>query len=101
MSPRTQKRRRDAEASSYWTLRRIGAIVAIRRSELELGQADLAIRLGVPDATLVAIEQGRYYPRLALVPRLGHALDTSPGTIGQSGIRFSGAPASTGRGQGC
>lgn len=100
MSPHTQKRRRDAEASNCWTLRRIGAAVAIRRSELELGQADLAIRLCVPNATLIAIEQGLYDPRLALIPRLEHALDTSPGTISQSGIRFSGAPASTGRGQG-
>lgn len=100
MRPRTQKRRRDAEAPSCWAFRRIGAIVAIRRSELELGQADLAIRLGVPTATLIAIEQGLYDPRLALILRLEHALDTAPGTIGQSGIRFSGAPASTGRGQG-
>ena len=37
MRPRTQKRRRDAEAPSCWAFRRIGAIVASRRSELELG----------------------------------------------------------------
>ncbi|HLR95009.1 MAG TPA: helix-turn-helix transcriptional regulator [Jiangellaceae bacterium] len=99
MSPRTQQRR-DAEASSYGTLRRIGAAVASRRCELELGKSDLATRLGVPTGTLIAVEQGRYDPRLSLIPRLEHALATSPGTIGQSCIMLSELPASTGRGQG-
>ncbi|APX31772.1 hypothetical protein BH708_02500 [Brachybacterium sp. P6-10-X1] len=81
MSPRTQPQR-DASASSYWKLRCIGAVVAIRRSELELDQADLAARLGVPTATVVAIEAGRYDPRLALIPRLETALAMTPGSIG-------------------
>ena len=99
MSSRTQSQR-DASSPSYWTLRRIGAAVAIRRGELELDQDELAARLGVPTATVAAIEQGRYDPRLALIPRLEHALDTAPGTFDHPGAGPSGTQLNIERGRG-
>src|SRR5699024_4473456 len=91
MSSRTQSQR-DASSPSYWTLRRIGAAVAIRRGELELDQDELAARLGVPTATVAAIEQGRYDPRLAL--------DTAPGTFDHPGAGPSGTQLNIERGRG-
>lgn len=76
--------RHDASLTSYWTLRRIGAAVTVRRLELALGRSDLAARIGVPTATVAAIENGRYHPRMILAPRLETALAVAPGTIDQS-----------------
>lgn len=74
----------DAGWTSYWTLRRIGAAVTVRRLKLALGRSDLAARIGVPAATVEAIENGRYDPRMILAPRLETALAMTPGTIDQS-----------------
>lgn len=67
----------DAGWTSYWTLRRIGAAVTVRRLKLALGRSDLAARIGVPTS-------GRYDPRMILAPRLETALAKTPGTIDQS-----------------
>lgn len=77
-------RQREEATASYWTLRRIGATVMVRRLELTLGRAALAARIGVPTATVAAIENGRYDPRMILAPSLETALAMAPGTIDQS-----------------
>lgn len=76
--------RHDAGPTSYWMLRRIGAALSVRRLELALGRSDLAARIGVPTATVAAIENGRYDPRMILAPRREAALAMTPGTIDQS-----------------
>lgn len=76
--------RHNATLTSYWMVRRIGAAVTVRRLELALGRSDLAARIGVPRATIEAIENGRYDPRMILAPRLKTALAMAPGTIDQS-----------------
>lgn len=74
----------DAGWTSYWTLRRIGAAVTVRRLELALGRSDIAGRISVPTATVADIENGRYDPRMTLAPSLETALAMAPGTIDQS-----------------
>lgn len=78
-------RQREEATASYWTLRRIGATVMVRRLELTLGRAALAARIGVPTATVEAIENGRYDPRVVLAPRMETALAMTPGSIDQTG----------------
>jgi putative transcriptional regulator len=45
----------------------------VRRSELAWSQEELAKRVGVSRQTIVAIEKGRYDPRLTLAFRLAEA----------------------------
>lgn len=78
-------RQREEATTRRWTLRRIGAAVMVRRLEIALGRSDLAARIGVPTATVDAIENGRYDPRVVLAPRLETALAMTPGSIDQTG----------------
>jgi putative transcriptional regulator len=52
----------------------------IRRLRFEAGemtQAELAGRVGVTRQTIIAIEQGRYSPSLAMAFQIAHALDVT------------------------
>ncbi len=44
------------------------------RTERDLTQAELAIRLGVTRQTIIAIEQGRYSPSLEMAFQIAHEL---------------------------
>ncbi len=58
----------------------LGAVIRERRTELKLGQAELARRIGASRQWIVGIEQGRARAELGLVLRaldaLGLRLDT-------------------------
>ncbi|WP_346731766.1 helix-turn-helix transcriptional regulator [Brachybacterium kimchii] len=57
----------------------------IRRTALGATRAQLAERVGIPEATLAAIEAGTYDPRLILGSRLESALELPPGSIDKAG----------------
>ncbi|MGC4175453.1 helix-turn-helix transcriptional regulator [Demequina sp.] len=44
------------------------------RTERDLTQAELAMRLGVTRQTIIAIEQGRYSPSLEMAFQIAHEL---------------------------
>ena len=61
----------------------LGAVIRDRRKELGLGQADLALRIGVSRQWVIGVERGRARAELALVLRaldeLGLRLDAKAG----------------------
>lgn len=59
------------------------SIRALRFSNGEMTQADLADRIGVTRQTVIAIEQGRYSPSLELAFQIAQAFDVQLGEVFQ------------------
>lgn len=57
------------------------SIRALRFSNAEMTQADLADRIGVTRQTVIAIEQGRYSPSLELAFQIAQAFGVQLGEV--------------------
>jgi len=52
----------------------VGNTVRARRTDFQLTQEDLAVRVGVTRQTIIAIEKGNYVPSVLLALKLAAAL---------------------------
>jgi DNA-binding transcriptional regulator YiaG len=61
--------------------RHVGSAIRQRRGELQLTQAELAARAGIPQSHISRLEDGMHAPTAKTIERLARALETEPSKL--------------------